>query len=153
MKKIVCAALALGASVSTASAEGVLRARGEPYEVKVNPPVCQTVIVEKVWPTDPTCKRGEFGPASNPQNGDLHGCSGAGSGGITYTNGLGQVGAYAYVPAMENSRPGDRVTLCLVSFLAGCPQGDDRGKEYTAVNLRTHGRWRKPDASHQCGGA
>jgi|ERR1700730_18431612 len=50
-------------------------------------------------------------------------------------------------------RVGDRVRLCLVSFLAGCPAGDDRGHEYTATNLRTHETWKRHDASHMCGGA
>jgi hypothetical protein len=125
----------------------------KPYTVKVNPPKCETTIIEKVISADEACRKGEIGPPNRPQDGDLFSCYSAGSGGISYVNGKGQVGAYAYVPAMEHSRPGDQVRLCLVSFLADCPFGDDRGKVYTAVNLRTHGRWRKPNGSHICGGA
>jgi len=127
----------------------------EPYEVKVDPPVCEIAIVERVYFSDKSCRigSGEDWGIGRPQDGDASGCSAAGASGISYTNGNGQVGACAYVPAMENSRPGDHVRLCLVSFLADCPQGDDRGKTYAAENLRTHGRWRKPDASHMCGGA
>ncbi len=123
------------------------------YEIEVDPPVCETTIVKSVFPADEQCRKGEAGPPTAPRDGDFHGCYGAGAGGISYTNGKFQNGEYAYVPAMENSRPGDRVILCLVSFVANCPASDGRGTTYTAFNLRTHGRWRKPNSSHSCGGA
>src|ERR1700730_3706148 len=127
----------------------------EPYEVKVDPPICEITVVSAVGHSQ--CReRGEgtddFGPGI-PADGDAWGCSGAGASSIAYINGKSQNGEYAYVPAMEHSKVGDHVRLCLVSFLADCPRGDDRGITYTAENLRTHGRWRKPNASHMCGGA
>ena len=125
-------------------------AMAEPHEVKVRPPVCETVTVAKVYPG---CAKSEAMGEGVRADGDAWGCSGAGAGGIDYTNGKHQNGEYANVPAMEASRPGDRVRLCLVSKMVNCPPGDDRGHVYTALNLRTHGKWRKPDSSHSCGGA
>jgi hypothetical protein len=134
----------------------ITTAYSEPREMAVNPAICETVIVKQVFPTDEECVAGtsDSGIAPRPQDGDLHGCSGAGSGGITsYTNAKGQAGAYAYVPTMENSRPGDKVRLCLVSVYVGCPPGVDRGQTFTAYNFRTHGKWHKPNGNHVCGGA
>jgi hypothetical protein len=127
----------------------------ETRTMKVDPPICETVVVKEVFPADPECVAGTFGDDKEirPQDGDLHSCSGGGSGGISYTNDRTQSGEYAYVPAMENSRPGDRVRLCLVSVMVGCPPGDDRGQTFTAYNFRTHGKWRKANGNHQCGGA
>jgi uncharacterized protein YecT (DUF1311 family) len=51
------------------------------------------------------------------------------------------------------SRIGDPVRVCLVSIPRHCPKGDDRGRVYSVVNLRTRGRWKMPDAEHSCGGA
>jgi hypothetical protein len=126
----------------TPSAPPPVAAETEPYEVKVDPPICEITIVTKVYPA---------GPPGDGFDGDSR--CGACASGIAYENGKGQSGEYSYVPAMERSRPGDRVQLCLVSFLAGCPAGDDRGHEYTATNLRTHEAWTRHDATHMCGGA
>jgi hypothetical protein len=114
----------------------------DPYKVKVNPPICETTVVSRVY---------HAGPPGDGFTGNSR--CGACASGIAYANGKGQSGEYSYVPAMERSRVGDRVRLCLVSFLAGCPAGDDRGHEYTATNLRTHETWKRHDASHMCGGA
>jgi len=77
----------------------------------------------------------------------------AGSGSaIRFTNGGYQV-SYETVPAVEASRPGDPVRMCLNSIPEGCPPGDDRGRNYRVTNLRTHGHWWLPDAEHMCGGA
>jgi hypothetical protein len=139
--------------VVTISASQAKEPYKEPYEVKVTPPRCEVTVVKAVYPAAIECRKGEVDMLAHPEDGDLHGCYGAGASGIVYTNGKGQNGEYAYVPAMENSRPGDRVKLCLVSYMKDCPPGDDRGTWYTALNLRTHGRWHKPNASHSCGGA
>jgi hypothetical protein len=117
----------------------------EPYRVPVNPPKCETVIVKSVTHADP------LDPADPSFTGNER-CGGCSSG-ILYTNGKGQRGEYSLVPGMERSRPGDRVRLCLVSYLAGCPKGDNRGHEYVATNLRTHMTWKRNDAMHMCGGA
>ncbi len=51
------------------------------------------------------------------------------------------------------SRKGDKVYVCLMSILANCPPGDDRGRVYTTTNLRTMESWTLPDSEHSCGGA
>jgi hypothetical protein len=77
----------------------------------------------------------------------------AGSGSaITFVNGGYQV-SYDQVAAVDASRAGDAVRLCLVSIPRDCPPGDNRGREYKTTNLRTHRTWRLPDAEHMCGGA
>jgi hypothetical protein len=77
----------------------------------------------------------------------------AGSGSaIRFTNGGYQV-SYDMVPAVEASRPGDPVRMCLASIPRGCPAGDERGRNYRVTNLRAHRAWRLPDSEHGCGGA
>jgi hypothetical protein len=77
----------------------------------------------------------------------------AGSGSaIEFANGGYQV-SYDQVPAVDQSRPGDPVKLCLVSTPRHCPPGDNRGRTYRATNLRTGGSWTLPDSEHMCGGA
>jgi hypothetical protein len=71
---------------------------------------------------------------------------------IFYSNGGGQV-SYETIPGIEHSRVGDKVFLCLVSIPPSCPPGDDRGKWYTAKNLRTGASWDLPNSEHDCGGA
>ena len=43
--------------------------------------------------------------------------------------------------------------MCLTSIPKHCPPGDDRGRKYTATNLRTRGSWSMADSQHMCGGA
>jgi hypothetical protein len=71
---------------------------------------------------------------------------------ISFENGGGQVG-YDTVPAIEQSRLGDPVRMCLESIPQDCPVGDDRGRVYRVTNLRTRQSWSEADASHMCGGA
>ena len=71
---------------------------------------------------------------------------------ISYANNIYGV-SYEVVDAVRSSRVGDPVTLCLVSIPQDCPKGDDRGKVYSATNLRTKQGWSLPDAEHMCGGA
>jgi hypothetical protein len=71
---------------------------------------------------------------------------------ISYANGGGQV-FYDTIPEIHRSRVGDPVRLCLVSIPEDCPPGDDRGKVYSATNLRTSESWEAPDSQHSCGGA
>src|SRR5579872_6749939 len=61
--------------------------------------------------------------------------------------------SYDEVPAVQRSRRGDRVRMCLVKLPEDCPKGDDRGRIYTTTNLRTNESWTLPDAEHSCGGA
>ena len=77
----------------------------------------------------------------------------AGSGSaIQFANGGYQV-SYEQVRAVDASRPGDPVRMCLVSIPEGCPPGDNRGRSYKTTNLRTHRSWTLPDSEHSCGGA
>ncbi len=71
---------------------------------------------------------------------------------IGYANGGVQV-SYDTIPEIHRSRVGDAVRLCLVSVPEDCPPGDDRGKVYSATNLRTGESWEAPDSQHSCGGA
>lgn len=71
---------------------------------------------------------------------------------ISYADGGSQV-SYETIPGIENSQVGDKVLLCLVSIPKSCPPGDNRGKVYSARNLRTSAAWRLPDSQHDCGGA
>ena len=71
---------------------------------------------------------------------------------ISYANGVYGV-SYDIEPAIRKSRVGDPITLCLSSVPKGCPKGDDRGKIYRAINIRTRARWELPDSQHMCGGA
>jgi uncharacterized protein len=71
---------------------------------------------------------------------------------VTYANRGYQV-SYGFVQALADSHIGDRVLLCLVSIPTNCPPGENRGRMYSATNLRTKGSWLLPDAQHSCGGA
>ena len=71
---------------------------------------------------------------------------------VAFTNGGYQV-SYDQIPAVDQSRPGDRARMCLVSIPHPCPPGDVRGREYKTTNLRTGRSWRLPDSEHSCGGA
>jgi hypothetical protein len=71
---------------------------------------------------------------------------------LRFENGGGQVG-YDTIPAIDQSRPGDPVRVCLVSVPRNCPKGDDRGRVYRTTNLRTHQNWELADSAHMCGGA
>jgi uncharacterized protein YecT (DUF1311 family) len=61
--------------------------------------------------------------------------------------------SYDMIPAIQASRRGDPVLVCLASIPQGCPPGDNRGRNYAVGNLRTLGAWWAPDAEHMCGGA
>jgi hypothetical protein len=81
----------------------------------------------------------------------LEGVADSGSA-VIYTNGIVGI-SYDTIKAITRARVGDKITLCLTSIPKGCPPGDDRGKFYSAVDLRTNGKWNLPDAEHMCGGA
>ena len=71
---------------------------------------------------------------------------------IQYDNGGFQV-SYEFNPDVAASRIGDQVIFCLVSIPNNCPPGDDRGKIYSATNLRNLRSWIMPATQHSCGGA
>ncbi|MGH7095862.1 MAG: hypothetical protein ACREFB_20330, partial [Stellaceae bacterium] len=59
---------------------------------------------------------------------------------VNFANGGYQV-SYDTIPAIIRSRPGDPVTMCLVSVPKSCPPGDNRGLTYKTTNLRNKGAW------------
>ena len=71
---------------------------------------------------------------------------------VQFANGGYQV-SYDTVPAIDRSRRGDPVNMCLVSLPSRCPKGDNHGKVYRTTNMRTKRSWTLPDAEHLCGGA
>lgn len=71
---------------------------------------------------------------------------------IEFANGGSQV-SYEQMTAVDRSRPGDPVRICLVSIPTDCPPGDNRGRTYKTTNLRTHRSWTLPNSEHMCGGA
>jgi hypothetical protein len=77
----------------------------------------------------------------------------AGSGSAVVFANHGYQVSYDEEPAIENSRRGDRVRICLDKLPENCPPGDARGRVYTTTNLRTGQSWTLPDSEHSCGGA
>jgi hypothetical protein len=71
---------------------------------------------------------------------------------VSFVNGGYQV-SYDTLPAIEQSKAGDPVRMCLVAIPENCPKGDDRGRQYKTTNLRTHKSWTLRDSQHLCGGA
>ena len=71
---------------------------------------------------------------------------------VEFANGGVQV-SYDKVPGIVTSKIGDPVLICLTSLPKHCPAGDDRGKNFTSTNLRTHQSWSEGDSEHRCGGA
>jgi hypothetical protein len=77
----------------------------------------------------------------------------AGSGSaVAFADGVALV-SYGEVAAIQQSRAGDQVILCLIAIPRGCPAGDNRGRIYTATNLRLMTSWTLADSEHSCGGA
>ena len=71
---------------------------------------------------------------------------------IEFFNGGYQV-SYEQVAALDASRRGDRVRICLIEIPRDCPPGDNRGRIYRTTNLRTGLEWTLPNSEHSCGGA
>ena len=71
---------------------------------------------------------------------------------VQYENGIYGT-SYNRVPNLLRSRVGDPVVVCLLEVPKGCPPGDERGKVYGAINMRTNMKWKLADSSHMCGGA
>ncbi len=63
---------------------------------------------------------------------------------------------YGPIKAMQLTRKGDPVELCVYSFPKDCPiefPDDTRGIVYRVTNFRNHKHWISSDSLHQCGGA
>ncbi len=71
---------------------------------------------------------------------------------VLLSNG-GHLITYDSDDVLIESRVGDPVGMCLASIPVDCPSGDERGREYTVTNLRTHGHTTLGDSQHVCGGA
>ena len=71
---------------------------------------------------------------------------------ITFNNDIYLV-RYDSVQQAEMSRKNDKVKICLMEVPKNCPPGDERGKAYTVINLRTNRVFNMADSSHVCGGA
>lgn len=120
-------------------------ASSDPVERVMPKPICETFTVKDVSRVPPG-----------------HEPSGAESSSLGFTRGSRIFGAgntgwintpYSRTPALERSRAGDRVLVCLVKYYAGCPKGDDRGRTYSVRNLRTGATFEAMNGSHICGGA
>ena len=67
---------------------------------------------------------------------------------------MGAAGLLRYGQARSTMpRSGDPVVMCLMSIPRDCPKGDDRGRVYYGLDVRTGGTWSLPDSQHMCGGA
>lgn len=71
---------------------------------------------------------------------------------IRFADAVRQV-SYDREPAVLSSHMGDPARVCLIEIPKGCPPGDNRGRVYSATNVRTGEEWELPDSSHECGGA
>jgi hypothetical protein len=111
-------------------------AAAEPLPARVGD--CSTTTVKRVESRLMNSESGQMTPGSGSA--------------IVFANGGYQV-SYEQEAAVDRSRPGDPVRICLVSIPKDCPPGDNRGRVYKTTNLRTHGSWTLPDAEHMCGGA
>lgn len=61
--------------------------------------------------------------------------------------------SYLKEPAAIASSVNDPVEICLVSVPDGCPEGDNRGRNYQTTNLATNQSWTLANSQHMCGGA
>lgn len=69
---------------------------------------------------------------------------------VAFSDGVGVV-SYDTIPAIVESKVGDRAKVCLVSIPTWCPADDQRGRVYGVTNLRTNAHWELPDSQHGCG--
>jgi hypothetical protein len=81
----------------------------------------------------------------------LKGVPGSGSA-VTFANDIYQV-SYNTLEAIEESSISDVIKLCLIELPENCPPGDNRGKVYGAMDLKTDFIWFLADSEHACGGA
>ncbi len=115
----------------------------ESYEQRLTSPVCEITKIKEISARLGEDVDGKFVYMDPKEVGSA----------IEYTDGIYGV-SYDYVPAISrDSRVGDRIRLCLISQYVNCPKDDERGKTYSAINLRTRGQWTLPDSEHVCGGA
>ena len=126
----------LGATIAALSVIGANASAGEPLPAGIGQ--CSRTAIAWIG------TRLEDGRTGRP-------ILGSGSS-IRFENGGHQV-SYDTVPQITASRIGDPVTMCLVLIPRNCPPGDNRGRVYQTINLRTHQSWQLSDSQHNCGGA
>jgi hypothetical protein len=115
----------------------------EPYEQRLRHPVCEATSIKEITARLAEEIDGKIVYEDPKEVGSA----------VTYENGISGV-SYEYIAALSrDSRVGDPIKLCFISRYENCPLGDDRGKTYSAINLRTGGKWTLPDSEHRCGGA
>lgn len=148
-KKSIYTRLTLAISLTYTASYSFLQmsiaANAEPVEKDIPKPICETLIVDEVFRV----------PSGEEPNGAV-----SSSLGFTHSSrifGVGNKGwintPYSRTPALEHSRPGDKVLVCLIKYYSGCPRGDDRGRTFSVRNLRTGGKFEASNGSHICGGA
>ncbi len=71
---------------------------------------------------------------------------------VSFKSGLSLI-AYTSNPAIEKTKIGARVQVCLVQEMRGCPPGDDRGKTYRVYDPLQGIAWSMGEDLHICGGA
>ena len=147
----------VGGRIEGWSAQIYLRENTQASEMRSTtefPPNQQSTTVE-TWSKEKQSSLRRVGQCTDTQiaeiSGRLQGEPDSGTV-IGYTNGVYGV-SYQVIQEIRRSRVGDLVRLCLTSIPRDCPKGDDRGKTYRAVNLRTGASWELADSSHMCGGA
>jgi len=138
MKRSACVLVLAAAALLAQSADAVAqrRARSDPAPVRVGS--CALTRIASVH------QRLEDGTTHRE-------LAGSGSA-VEFANRLYQV-SYEQVAAVNESRRGDPVYICLMKLPTHCPPGDTRGKLYTTTNLRTEQSWTLGDSQHMCGGA
>ncbi len=77
------------------------------------------------------------------------GPSPAGAAAIRYTDGVIQEYDSGMLGHSE-TRPGDPIQLCLISFSRDCGEADLPGRTYATGNLRTGAAWTLPDIRSSC---
>lgn len=71
---------------------------------------------------------------------------------IAFDNGGYQV-SYGRGDEFANVAAGQDAVVCLMSIPRDCPAGDERGRMYYTLDLKTQTQWTLPDSQHLCGGA
>lgn len=71
---------------------------------------------------------------------------------IAFDNGLYQV-SYGRGDEFFDVAAGDDAIVCLMSIPRDCPAGDERGRVYYTLDLKTQTHWALADSQHLCGGA
>jgi hypothetical protein len=149
----ITALFAVSALALTACGQSGSSSSASAAQAGVSPPAAPAPATQPAAATNtPPINVGDCVQTTVQQVGTrLENTPGSGSA-ISYADGVSQV-SYDQVPGIDASEAGDAIKLCLASLPQNCPPGDDRGKVYSATNLRTGQTWSEADSEHSCGGA